>query len=374
MLYTENQLSLKKMVSDFMKGEIVPIMAECDRTGEPPMEALKKGFDVGFHLLELPEKYGGIGLNNEDYAIVKEEMSAYDAGFGTTFGASDLAVKVVLQNGTEEQKQYFTEFVAPGKLAAFCLTEPQAGSDAAAVRTTAVKDGDSYILNGTKCFITNGGIADIFVVIAVTDKSKGVKGLSAFLVERSMGVKSGKEEDKMGIRLSNTTDVIFEDVRVPAKNLLGEEGKGFIAAMKTLTLGRIAAAAGATGISAHAVQLATKYAKERMTFGKPIASNQAISFMLADMKIAEETSRQMTLYAARLADAGQNPQMAASIAKTYASDCAMRVATDAVQIFGGYGYSREYPVEKLMRDAKIFQIYEGTNQIQRMVISGALLK
>lgn len=374
MLYTENQLSLKKMVSDFMKGEIVPIMAECDRTGEPPMEALKKGFDVGFHLLELPEKYGGIGLNNEDYAIVKEEMSAYDAGFGTTFGASDLAVKVVLQNGTEEQKQYFTEFVAPGKLAAFCLTEPQAGSDAAAVRTTAVKDGDSYILNGTKCFITNGGIADIFVVIAVTDKSKGVKGLSAFLVERSMGVKSGKEEDKMGIRLSNTTDVIFEDVRVPAKNLLGEEGKGFIAAMKTLTLGRIAAAAGATGISAHAVQLATQYAKERRTFGKPIASNQAISFMLADMKIAEETSRQMTLYAARLADAGQNPQMAASIAKTYASDCAMRVATDAVQIFGGYGYSREYPVEKLMRDAKIFQIYEGTNQIQRMVISGALLK
>ena len=374
MLYTENQLSLKKMVSDFMKGEIVPIMAECDRTGEPPMEALRKGFDVGFHLLELPEKYGGIGLNNEDYAIVKEEMSAYDAGFGTTFGASDLAVKVVLQNGTEEQKQYFTEFVAPGKLAAFCLTEPQAGSDAAAVRTTAVKDGDSYILNGTKCFITNGGIADIFVVIAVTDKSKGVKGLSAFLVERSMGVKSGKEEDKMGIRLSNTTDVIFEDVRVPAKNLLGEEGKGFIATMKTLTLGRIAAAAGATGISAHAVQLATKYAKERMTFGKPIASNQAISFMLADMKIAEETSRQMTLYAARLADAGQNPQMAASIAKTYASDCAIRVATDAVQIFGGYGYSREYPVEKLMRDAKIFQIYEGTNQIQRMVISGALLK
>ena len=375
MLYTENQLSLKKMVSDFMKGEIVPIMAECDRTGEPPMEALRKGFDVGFHLLELPEKYGGIGLNNEDYAIVKEEMSAYDAGFGTTFGASDH--KLAGTGCTVEQ-------LVPAAIAcarraaaatgALVALDIGPGSDAAAVRTTAVKDGDSYILNGTKCFITNGGIADIFVVIAVTDKSKGVKGLSAFLVERSMGVKSGKEEDKMGIRLSNTTDVIFEDVRVPAKNLLGEEGKGFIAAMKTLTLGRIAAAAGATGISAHAVQLATKYAKERMTFGKPIASNQAISFMLADMKIAEETSRQMTLYAARLADAGQNPQMAASIAKTYASDCAMRVATDAVQIFGGYGYSREYPVEKLMRDAKIFQIYEGTNQIQRMVISGALLK
>ena len=374
MLYTEEQLSLKKTISDFMKGEIAPIMAECDRTGVLPQDAIRKGFDMGFHLLEIPEEYGGIGLNNENYAIVKEEMSAYDAGYGTVFGASDLAVKVVLQNGTEEQKRYFTDLIAPGRLAAFCLTEPQAGSDAAAVRTTAVKDGDSYILNGTKCFITNGGVADVFVIIAVTDKSKGVKGLSAFLVERDMGVKSGKEEDKMGIRLSNTTDVILEDVRVPAKNLLGEEGRGFIAAMKTLNLGRIAAAAGATGISAHAVRLATEYSKERVTFGRPISSNQGISFMLADMKIAEETSRQMTLYAARLADAGQNPQLAASIAKTYASDCAMRVATDAVQIFGGYGYSKEYPVEKLMRDAKIFQIYEGTNQIQRMVIAGALLK
>ena len=373
-LYTENQLGLKAMVADFMRKEILPVMAECDAKGEPPLAAHQKGFEVGFHLMEIPEAYGGIGLGCEDYIVVKEEMSAYDAGFGTTFGASDLAVKVVLQAGTEAQKRYFADFIAPGRLAAFCLTEPQAGSDAANVRTTAVKDGDEYVLNGTKCFITNGGIADIFVVIAVTDKAKGVKGLSAFLVERSMGVKSGKEEDKFGIRLSNTTEVVLEDVRVPARNLLGPEGMGFILAMKTLELGRIAAAAGAVGILRHAVELSTGYAKTRRTFGRPIAKNQAIAFMLADMKIAEETARQMMLYAARLADAGKDFKLEASAAKTYASDAAMKAATDAVQIFGGYGYSREYPVEKLMRDAKIFQIYEGTNQIQRMVISGAMLK
>ena len=229
-------------------------------------------------------------------------------------------------------------------------------------------------MNGTKCFITNGGIADIFVVIAVTDKSKGVKGLSAFIVERSRGVKSSKEEDKFGIRLSNTTDVIFEDVRIPSKNLLGQEGRGFITAMKVLERGRVNCAAGAVGIMRHAIELAADYAKTRVTFGKPIAANQGIQFMLADMKIAEESARQLMLYAARLCDAGENFQIAASAAKAYAGDCAMKVTTDAVQIFGGYGYSREYPVEKLMRDAKIFQIYEGTNQIQRSVIAGAMLK
>ena len=373
-LYTEDQLGLKSMVADFMKKEVVPIMAEYDRKGEVPMEIVRKGFDIGLHLLEIPEVYGGIGLKYEDYCIVQEELSAHEAGFSTTFGASDLAVKAVMNAGTEEQKRYFCDFIAKGHLGAFCLTEPQAGSDAAAVRTTAVRDGDDYILNGTKCFITNGGIADIFVVIAVTDKTKGVKGLSAFLVERSMGVKSGKEEDKFGIRLSNTTDVIFEDVRVPAKNLLGEEGRGFITAMKVLERGRVNCAAGAVGVMRHAIELATEYAKTRVTFGKPIAANQGIQFMLADMKIAEESARQLMLHAARLCDAGADFQLAASAAKAYAGDCAMQVTTDAVQIFGGYGYSREYPVEKLMRDAKIFQIYEGTNQIQRMVIAGAMLK
>lgn len=373
-LYTENQLSLKSMVADFMQKEIVPIMAEYDRKGEVPMEVVRKGMEMGFHLMEIPEAYGGIGLSFEDYCVLHEEIAAYEAGFGTTFGASDLAVKAVMNAGTEEQKQYFADFIAQGHLGAFCLTEPQAGSDAAAVRTTAVKDGDEWVLNGTKCFITNGGIADIFVVIAVTDKTQGVKGLSAFLVERSMGVKSGKEEDKLGIRMSNTTDVIFEDVRVPAKNLLGVEGRGFITAMKVLERGRVNCAAGAVGIMRHAIELATEYAKTRVTFGKPIAAKQAIQFMLADMKIAEESARQLMLYAARLCDAGEDCQVAASAAKAYAGDSAMKVTTDALQIFGGYGYSREYPVEKLMRDAKIFQIYEGTNQIQRVVISGAMLK
>lgn len=374
MMYTENQLSLKAMAADFMKKEVEPIMAEYDRRGEVPMDAVRKGFDVGFHLLEIPEAYGGIGLSYEDYCIMQEELAAHEAGFSTTFGASDLAVKAVFNAGSEAQKHYFADYIAAGHLGAFCLTEPQAGSDAANVRTTAVRDGDDYILNGTKCFITNGGIADIFVVIAVTDKTKGVKGLSAFLVERSMGVESGKEEDKFGIRLSNTTEVVFQDVRVPAKNLLGEEGRGFLTAMKVLERGRVNCAAGAVGIMRHANELAVDYAKTRVTFGKPIAANQGIQFMLADMKIAEETARQMMLYAARLVDAGQDVKLAASAAKAYAGDCAMKVTTDAVQIFGGYGYSREYPVEKLMRDAKIFQIYEGTNQIQRTVIAGAMLK
>lgn len=224
------------------------------------------------------------------------------------------------------------------------------------------------------CFITNGGIADLFVVFASTDKSKGVKGISAFLVERSMGVKSGKEEDKMGIRTSNTTEVVFEDVRVPAANLLGREGAGFALAMKTLDLGRVTAAAGATGIMHKAVDLAVQYAKERKTFGKPIGAHQAIGFMLADMKIAEETSRQMTLYAARLADAGKPFTVEGAMAKTYAGDAAVQVTLNAMQVLGGYGYSREYPVEKLLRDAKIFQIFEGTNQIQRSVIASGLLR
>ena len=372
--YTEDQLSLKQMIHDFMEKEVAPVMAECDRRGEMPMEAYRKAFDLGFHLMEIPEEYGGLGLGALDYVIAKEEMAATDSGFGTGLGAADLAVKLLLKGGTEDQKRYFADFITPGRFAAFCLTEPQAGSDAGAVRTTAVRDGDEYVLNGTKCFITNGGIADIFVVIAATDKSKGVKGLSAFLVERSMGVKSGKEEDKFGIRLSNTTDVIFEDVRVPAANLIGPEGKGFSLAMKTLEMGRIACAAGAVGLIRHAVELCVDYAKTRQTFGQPIAQHQAVSFLLADMKIAEETARAMTYHAARLADAGLPCTVESAIAKTYASDAAMKAATDAVQIFGGYGYSREYPVEKLMRDAKIHQIYEGTNQIQRVIISGGMLR
>lgn len=366
-------MALKKMIHDFGMKEIAPIMAEYDRIGKVPEAAVKKGFEIGLHLLGTPEAYGGLGLNIYDSCIIKEELGAVDVGFETIFGAAELASSLISRIGTEEQKRYYFDFISKNKLSAFCLTEPQAGSDAAAVRTTAVKDGDYYILNGSKCFITNGGIADIFLVVASTDKSKGFKGLSTFIVERSLGVKSGKDEDKMGIRLSNTADVIFEDVRVHKSMLLGEEGTGFLNAMKSLGLGRISVAAIATGTIRRALELATQYAKERTTFGKPIASNQSIAFMLADMKIAEETARQMYQYAARLADAGLPFQLEGSVAKTYASDCAMQAAINAVQIFGGYGYSREYPVEKLMRDAKILQIFEGTNQIQRVIISKKLL-
>ena len=373
-LYTPEQQELINLVRQYVAKEIAPIVAEYDRMGEPPMEAYKKGMDIGFHLLEIPAQYGGAGLNTLDSVIVKEELSVIDSGVGTTFGATGLAVNVMLKGGTDEQKTHFFDFLAEGHLAAFCLTEPDAGSDASAIRATAVADGDDYIINGTKCFITNGGIADIFIVIAVTDKSKGTRGISAFVAERSQGVKSGKDEDKMGIRLSNTTDVIFEDVRVHKSAMIGKEGEGFYLSMKALENGRIACGAGAVGIIRRCIELSAKYAKERVTFGKPIGTNQGVSFMLADMKIAEEAARALVHHAARLCDAGKPFKTEASAAKTFASDSAMQAATNAVQIFGGYGYSREYPVEKLMRDAKIYQIYEGSNQIQRMIIANALLK
>lgn len=260
-------------------------------------------------------------------------------------------------------------------MAAFCLTEPNAGSDAGAVATTARREGGEYVLNGTKCFITNGGIADVYTVFASLDRSKGLKGLSAFLVERGRsGVSVGKEEDKMGIRSTNTTDVIFQDVRIPADRLLGKEGEGFKIAMQTLDIARPIVGAVGVGLSQAAVDLSVKYAKERVQFGKPIAANQAIQFMLADMAIQTEAARNLVYRAAYLKDAGHPSTMTAAMAKTFSSDTAVRVATDAVQIFGGYGYSREYPVEKLMRDAKILQIFEGTNQVQRMVIAGQLLR
>ena len=373
-LYTPEQQDLIDLAHQYATKEIAPIVAEYDRIGKLPMEAYEKGMEIGFHLLEVPEEYGGIGLSMLDYVIISEELAVIDTGVSTTFGANDLAVNVVRNGGTDEQKQYFFDFIAEGHLAAFCLTEPDAGSDTTAIRTTAVADGNDYIINGTKCFVSNGGIADIFVVIAVTDKSKGTRGISAFMVERSQGVQSGKDEDKMGIRLSSTTDVIFDDVRVPKSAMIGKEGEGYYLAMKTLETGRIAAGASAVALIRRCVELSTEYAKERITFGKPIATNQGISFILADMKIAEEAARALVHYAARLCDAGKPFKVEASAAKTFASDAAMEAATNAVQIFGGYGYSREYPVEKLMRDAKIFQIYEGTNQIQRMIIAGAILK
>ena len=374
----EEGKELVRLARSFAEKELAPVVAECDRKGELPMDVYAKAFEIGFHIMEIPKEYGGLGLDYQTIYAVNEEIARVDAGFATGLGASSLALKPVLIAGNSEQKQLFADYITGDKgngFAAFALTEPNAGSDAAAGKTTAVKDGDEYVINGTKCFITNGGLAGIYVVFALTDKSKGVKGVSAFIVERDRpGVSVGKEEDKMGIRLSNTTDVIFDEVRIPADHLLGQEGKGFIYAMQTLDLARPAIGAISVGIMQRAIDEATAYAKTRVTFGKPIIAHQAIAFKLADMEIKKETSRAAVIDAINTYQNGGNFSKAAAIAKTYGSDCAVQVALDAIQILGGYGYSREYPVEKLLRDAKIMQIFEGTNEIQRVVISGALAR
>ncbi|MDD3184332.1 MAG: acyl-CoA dehydrogenase family protein [Anaerostipes sp.] len=375
LLLTEEQKDLISMIKEFGQNEILPVAAEYDRNGEMPIELYKKAFDMGLHMIDIPEEYGGGGLDAVTAVILQEELSKFDAGFGVGVFSSGLAVKPVLIAGTDEQKKYFADAICEGKFSAFALTEPDAGSDVAATKTKAEKDGDKYIINGRKCFITSGGIADIYVVFASTDRTKGVKGLTAFIVDRNTsGISVGKEEDKMGIRLSNTADVVFEDVRVPAKNMLGKEGDGFKIAMMTLDMSRPSCAAAAVGLSQAALDYSVEYAKQRKTFGKPIAMKQAIQFKLAEMKMQIETARIYTRHAASMIDAKVPYSSEAAIAKCYAGDVAVKVTQEAVQIFGGYGYSREYPVEKLYRDAKIFQIFEGTNEVQKIVIAGNLLR
>jgi len=316
-----------------------------------------------------------VGLDLITTAAIVEEMAYADAGSSCTMTCPSLAFKPVLKAGTPEQIQMFADVITAGGWGAFALTEPNSGSDAAAIRTTAIRDGDEYVINGSKCFITCGGIASIYVVFALTDKTKGVKGISAFIVPRDTpGVSNGKHEDKMGIRTCNTSDVFFENVRVPAKNLLGGEGAGFKIAMQALDLGRPFCAAQALGIARRALEEAVAYAKERVTFGKPIIKHQGLQFKLVDMDIKLEAARQMTVHSLQLAQQGLPFGREAAIAKCFATDTAMQVTTEAVQVLGGYGYSREYPVEKLMRDAKIYQIFEGTNEIQKVVIGGHLAR
>ena len=371
----QDKMALIASIRAFMEKEVKPISAECDRSGEPPMEVYKKAFDMGLHALDIPEEFGGAGIDYMTALAICEEMGKVDAGFATTMVACGLAIKPVLIAGTDEQKQYYADIVNEGKFCAFCLTEPNAGSDAGATKTTAVLDGDEYVINGSKCFITNGALADVYVVFASVDKSKGLKGITAFIVERNRpGVSTGKEEDKMGIRLSNTCDVVFEDVRIPVKNRLGEEGEGFKIAMKTLDLSRPYVGVTAVGIAQRALDEAVKYSKERVTFGKPICKNQALQFMMADMDMMIEAARQTCIHCIQRKEAGLPYTREAAIAKCLSGDVATKCADNAIQILGGYGYSREYPVEKLWRDAKIFQIFEGTNQIQRVVIAGQLLK
>ncbi len=373
-LLNEEQRGLVAMAHDFCEKELKPFAAQWDREGIFPLETYKKAMEIGYHCLEIPEEFGGSGIDYITVAAVMEEFAKYDLGFATTLMGTTLSLKPVLMHGTPEQKKMYSEIIVGGGLGAFALTEADAGSDAAACRTTAVRDGDEYVINGTKCFITNSSYAEIFVVFASTNREAGVKGLSAFIVERDRaGFSVDKHEDKMGIRSSNTASLVLDNVRIPASHLLGKEGEGFKYAMQTLDLARPFVGASAVGLAQRCVDEAAAYANQRICFGKPIAKLQAIQFMLADMEIGVETARQMIIHTLQLAEAHMPYSREAAIAKCYAGDVAFKNASDAVQILGGYGYSREYPVEKLLRDSKILQIYEGTNQVQRVVISGQVL-
>ena len=372
-ILTGEQLDLQAFARDFAAKELAPVVKECDRKGEFPMEVFRKFCEVGFNSMFLPEAYGGQGLGAMDMVLVYEEFAKVDAGFICSASTGEFGIEPILVAGTEEQKKYYMDFILQGGLGAFALTDPNAGSDAAATRTTAVRDGAEYILNGRKCFITSGPVANVYSVFATVDPSLGTKGISCFIVERDRpGVSVGKDEDKMGMRLSCTSDVIFEDVRIPAKNLVGAEGKGFGLAMKCLDRSRGVNSYGALGIAQRALDEAVAYAKQRKTFGRPIIGHQGVQFLMADMEIDVTTARALLWQCAQMVDKGVFDTKLGSVTKTFLSEMAMRVTTSAVQVLGGYGYSREYPVEKLMRDAKLWSIFEGTNQIQRMVISGCL--
>ena len=374
---TKEQEMVRKTVYDFAQQEVAPLAAEIDQTCDFPVENVKKMARYGMLGVPFPKKYGGAGGDSISYAITVEELSRACASTGVICSAhTSLGSNPIYSFGTEEQKMKFLYPMAQGeKLGAFGLTEPDAGTDSAGQKTTAVLDGDEYILNGTKIFITNGGKAQVYIIIAVTDKTKGTRGTSAFIVESNApGFSIGKKEDKMGIRASSTTELIFEDCRIPKENLLGEIGHGFKIAMMTLDGGRIGIASQALGIAQAALDESVKYSKERVQFGKSLSKFQAIQWNLADMQTEIEASRMLVYRAAFLKDNKQPYSEAAAMAKLYAAETAMRATTKAVQLHGGYGYMRDYPVERLMRDAKITEIYEGTSEVQRMVISSNLLK
>ncbi|MEN6412620.1 MAG: acyl-CoA dehydrogenase family protein [Veillonellales bacterium] len=371
---TPDQLALKKMTQEFVAKEISPFALEMDKEGKMKSGLLDKFDEAGLLNLVVPEEYDGPGLDSVSLALIYEELSKGCAGVATSAAANALAAYPVVIMGTEAQKEKFFSVINNGKLAAFALTEPGAGSDAGAVATSAIKDGEDYILNGTKCFITNGGLAEIFVIFANARKNAGIRGLTAFIVEKNTpGFTIGKEEEKMGIRASNTCELVFDNVRVPAANRIGREGEGFKIAMKTLDAARPLVGAVSVGLAQSAFDLAVKYSKQREQFGKPIASFQLVQAMIADMAMQIEAARLLVYKACWLKDQGVPYAKESAIAKCFAADMAMKVTTDAVQVMGGYGYSKEYPVEKCMRDAKIMQIYEGTNQIQRLVIANHII-
>ena len=374
---SEEQELLKKTVRDFAESEIAPKAAEMDEKEEYDMTLWSKMAEMGLTGIPYPDDYDGAGMDNLSYAIAVEELSRVCASSGVFVSAhTSLCAWPIYAFGTEDQKQKFLKPLSSGdKLGAMGLTEPSAGSDASSLKTMAVKEGNEYVLNGTKIFITNGYHAEIYVIFATTDRSKGTRGISAFIVEKDTpGFTFGKKEHKLGIRASSTYELVFENCRIPAENLLGQEGQGFKMVMMTLDGGRIGIAAQALGIAQGAYEQALGYSKIREQFGKPISANQGLQWMLADMSTQIEAARLLVYKAAYLKDNKQPFSKEAAMAKLFASETAMAVTTKAVQVFGGYGYTREYPVERMMRDAKITEIYEGTSEVQRVVIAANILK
>jgi len=374
LMYTEEQRELIELVRDVAESEIKPHVAAADEAGECPPELFKWGFDMGLHMVEIPEEFGGMGLDYETCAMMFEELAKVDAAYADTFVTNFVAFRNIHLSGTPEQARHFVEATNPG-FAAFCLSEAGAGSDVASMRSTATRDGDHYVLNGTKTFITNGSIASIYVIFAKTDPAAGGKGITAFLVDAGTpGLYAGARERKMGFRLSDTCEVVMENVRVHESAVIGCEGQGMSIALNALNLSRAFISTLGVGIMQRALDEAVSYAKERKQFGKPIIEFQLVQGLLADMAIKVEASRCLVNNAMRMMDAGDLVRLEGAIVKTFVTDCMQEVTSNAVQVFGGYGYSKDYPVEKLMRDAKIFQIFEGTNQIQRTVIAKILDK
>jgi acyl-CoA dehydrogenase len=372
---TDEQKDLRELAHNFAEKEIRPVAWDYDREGTWPQEIVDKAWEVGLMNTHIPEAYGGPGLDYLSGCLIEEEFGWGCSGIGTSLAANGLAGAPVALGGSEEtKKKYLGGLIEEPKLASFCLTEPDAGSDVSGMKTRATKKGDKYVINGSKCFITNGGYADWFTVYAKTDPDQGHRGISAFVVDgKQDNVTVDKKEDKMGQRASNTATITFDEVEVPAENLLGEENHGFKLAMMTLDRTRPGVAAMAVGIARSAFEFACEYSKERVQFGVPIAMHQAIQFLIADMATKVDAGRLLTWLSAVQLDQGHRNTLASSEAKRFAADSAMEVTTDAVQVYGGYGFIKEYPVEKLMRDAKIMQLYEGTSQIQRLVIAREVL-
>ncbi|HEX6384525.1 MAG TPA: acyl-CoA dehydrogenase family protein [Anaerolineae bacterium] len=372
---TDEQREMQLLAREFAKNEIAPVAEYYDKTHEYAWPVIKKAQQMGMTAMNVPQKYGGLGLSLFEEVLVGEELAWGCSGISTAIAVNGLAFLPILIAGTEEQKAEYGGRLVDGQMASYCLTEPEAGSDVAGIKTTARKEGDHYILNGCKTFITGATVANFYTVFAYTNPEQRYNGMTCFIVERDWeGVSVGKPFEKMGQHASDTAEVVFDNVKVPESYVLGEEGTGFLIAMKVFDRSRPGTAAGALGVARRALDESIKYAKTRVSMGKPIWQHQAVGHMIADMAIELEAARLLVWKSAWAVDAGERNTTISAFAKAYAADTAMKITTDAVQVFGGYGYMAEYPVEKLMRDAKIFQIYEGTSQIQRNIVVRELFR